>query len=121
MRTALLVLLLLMCVGCGSSATPLPAPVTVNGKLEMSDGKPIGNLLLTLHPMEGQQQAFIPVGEDGTFKVEAISGKYSYYVGKSTAKNSEATLKKVNAKFLEADLNRSIVISAGQELKVVIE
>lgn len=121
MRNALLVLSLLMCVGCGSSGTPQPTPVTVNGKLEMSDGKPIGNLLLTLHPLEGQHPAYIPVGEDGTFKVETISGKYSYFVGKSPAKNSEATLKKVNAKFYEADLTRSIVVSAGQDLKVVIE
>ena len=121
MRSVLLVLSLLLCVGCGSSGTPQPAPVSVSGKLEMSDGKPIGNLLLTLHPMEGQHPAYIPVGEDGTFKVDTISGKYSYFVGKSTAKNSEASLKKVSAKFQEADLTRSIVVSAGQDLKVVVE
>ena len=121
MRIALLVLSLVMCVGCGSSGTPLPAPVTVNGKLEMSDGKPIGGLQLTLFPLEGQHPAYIPVADDGTFKVETISGKYSYFVGKSTAKNSEANVKKVNAKFYEADLTRSIVVSAGQELKVVVE
>jgi hypothetical protein len=120
MRNALLVLSLIMCVGCGSSGTPLPAPVTVNGKLEMG-GKPIGGLQLTLFPLEGQHPAYIPVAEDGTFKVEAISGKYAYYVEKSSAKNSEATLKKVNPKFHEADLNRSIVVSAGQDLKVVVE
>lgn len=120
MRNALLALSLLMCVGCGSSGTPQPAPVTVNGKLELG-GKPIGGLLLTLFPMEGQHPAYIPVGEDGTFKVETISGKYSYFVGKSTAKTSEATLKKVNAKYYEADLTRSVVVQSGQELKVTLE
>jgi hypothetical protein len=121
MRIALLVLSLITCVGCGSSGTPLPTPVTVNGKLEMSDGKPIGGLQLTLFPLEGQHPAYIPVAEDGTFKVETISGKYSYSVGKSSAKNSEATLKKVNPKFYEADLTRSVVVQSGQELKVTLE
>jgi len=121
MRIVLFVLALLMCVGCGSSGTPQPAAVTINGKLEMSDGKPIGGLQLTLFPLEGQHPAYIPVADDGTFKVETITGKYSYFVGKSTAKNSEATLKKVNAKFYEADLNRTIFVQAGQELKVTVE
>ncbi len=120
MRIVLLVLSLVMCVGCGSSGTPLPAPVAVNGKLEMG-GKPIGGLQLNLFPMEGQQPAVIQVAEDGTFKVETISGKYSYYVAKSTAKNSETTLKKVDPKFHEADLTRSVVVQAGQELKVTLE
>jgi hypothetical protein len=120
MRIALLILSVFMCVGCGSSGTPLPAPVSVNGKLELG-GKPIGGLQLILFPLEGQHPAYIPVAKDGTFKVEAISGKYSYYVEKSSAKNSEATLKKVDPKFQTADLTRSVVVQSGQELKVTLE
>lgn len=121
MRIALFLLSLVMCVGCGSSGTPLPTPVSVSGTLEMSDGKPIGGLQLTLFPMEGQHPAYINVADDGKFKVETISGKYSYFVGKSTAKNSEANLKKINPKFHEADLTRSVVVAEGQDLKVVVE
>jgi hypothetical protein len=119
---ALLCLLaLVMTSGCGVSAPPMSSTVPITGKLELAEGKPIGGLLLTLFPLEGQHPVYIEVADDGEFKSEAIAGKYAYFVAKSTAKNSEQNLKKVDAKLHEADSSRTVLVRAGQELKIVLQ
>ena len=121
MRTLLLIVVLGLSFGCGSAGTPMAAMSAIQGKLETSGGKPVGGVLLTLHPLEGQHPAYLQVAEDGSFKGDAVTGKYTYFLGKSTAKNSEQNLKQVNAKYYEADLARTIVIRAGEEMRISLQ
>ena len=121
MRSFLLILTLILSVGCGTSVTPMPAPTAIQGKLELSSGKPAGGLALNLYPLEGQHPGVYDVAEDGSFKGEAISGKYSYFVTKGSAKNSEQSLKLVNPKLREPDLTRTIVVKAGEDISIKLE
>ena len=121
MKNLLAVLSLVVLVGCGSTASPMPASSIVKGKLETSSGKPIGNVMLTLQPLGNGHPAPLQVSEDGTFQGEIVPGKYAYYVAKSFAKDSEKALKLVNAKYYEASMTRTVSVQAGQELRIAIE
>ena len=116
-----MILILALSVGCGTSATPMAVPTAIKGKLELSSGKPAGGLVLNLYPLEGQHPRVLEIEEDGTFKGEAISGKYTYFVSKGSAKNSEQTLKLVNPKLYEADGTRTIVLKAGEDINIKLE
>ena len=121
MRTLLLIVLLGFSVGCGSAAIPMGAMTTVHGKLETNSGNPVGGILLTLQPLGDGHPAPMEVAENGTFKGDAVPGKYAYYVGKSSAKNSEQSLKKVNDKYQQADMGRTVTVQAGQELRIALD
>jgi|GEM_PF-1898290 len=121
MRSFLLILTLILSVGCGTSVTPMPAPTAIKGKLALSSGKPAGGLVLNLYPLEGQHPGVYDVAEDGSFKGEAISGKYTYFVTKGSSKNSEQTLKNVDPKFYAADGTRTIVVKAGEDISIKLE
>jgi len=121
MRSFLLILILALSVGCGTSVTPMAAPTAVKGKLELSSGKPAGGLVFNLYPLEGQHPRVFEVAEDGTFKGEAISGKYTYFVTKGSSKNSVQTMKLVSPKLYEPDGTRTIFVKAGEDINIKLE
>lgn len=102
---------LVFLVGCGPSVELRSDPVSISGKLTVG-GKPLGDVVFNLHPMEGQHPVPIQVGSDGSFSGKAIPGKYTYYVSAKDA--NPGALEKVVAKFREADLSRSIIIGADK-------
>ena len=121
MKNFLLVLAMALCAGCGSAPAPMAAPAAIKGKVELGGGKPASGLMLNLFPLEGQHPGVFEIAEDGTFKGEAITGKYMYFVTKGSAKNSEQTLKLVNAKFYDADASRTFVLKVGEDVKITLE
>ena len=121
MKTLLIIVMLGLSIGCGSAAIPMGAMTTVQGKLETSAGKPIGGVLLTLQPLGDGHPAPMEVSENGTFKGEAVPGKYAYYVEKSSAKSSEQSLKQVNSKYQKADMGRTVTVQVGQELRIALD
>lgn len=65
-------------VGCGSPPAKPLSPVEITGRLSV-EGKPFGNVMLTLHPQDADAQGQRPtalVKADGTFAVSCLPGKY---------------------------------------------
>ena len=108
--------------GAGCSQTPSlkQAPVSVSGRVS-TGGRPVGNLVVSFHPLDNGHVGSFTVKPDGTFIGELIAGHYSYYVGKLTSPNSEAVLKKINPKYYEPDLGRSILVEDSQELLIALD
>jgi hypothetical protein len=98
-------------VGCGPRVEMRQAEIPVSGKLTVG-GNPGAKLQLNLHPMEGQHPVWLKVGEDGTFSGKAIAGKYSYFV--DAERSDPVAMEKVGTKFREADLSRTITVSADK-------
>ena len=107
-------------IGCSKPTTLKQEPVSVSGKVSQS-GKPVGNVVVWFHPLDNGHLESLPVNTDGTFAGELIGGKYSYYVGKSLAPNSTAALKKVDPKYYEPDLERSINVEFGKEIDLALD
>lgn len=112
---SLLVCLIACVVGCGPSQAPSLAEATsVSGKVT-SGGKPVGNVVLNLQPMENGYSKIIPVGADGTFTVETQPGKYAYYF---TAKEGTKTVPAAAANYAQASMERTVQVASGQSLEI---
>jgi hypothetical protein len=120
MRVQLLVLAAAVCVGCSNAPTLKKAPVSIAG-LVSRGGQPVGNVIITFQPLDQGHMGSFAVASDGKFCGELIAGNYSYYVGKLTAPNSDAALKRVDPKYLEPDLERSILIEDGQDVLIALD
>jgi hypothetical protein len=118
--TVSLLLLTIGAVGCSRSAAPRSAPVTVTGKVTRS-GQPVGDLVVTFQPMDVGHPGIFPVKADGTFQGDLIEGKYMYYVAKGAMPSSPAVLAKIDAKFQEPTLERSIAVAPNQEIQIALD
>jgi hypothetical protein len=107
-------------VGCSSGAALKETPASVSGKVSQA-GRPVGDVVVSFHPLDRGHPVSFPVKPDGTFQGELIAGNYAYYVGQSKAPNSAAALKKVAPQYLEADLGRSVAVQPGQELVIALD
>ena len=112
MRNLLLLLVGLLMTGCSYTAPQMSAPVTVSGKVS-AGGAPVSGCVLMLQPLEDGHVAPCELGADGTFQANLVPGKYAYFVQKGADANA-TDLSKLNAKFLEADLGRTVTVAAGQ-------
>jgi hypothetical protein len=70
----------LFLTGCQKTATPLPGPVPVKGRVQTTDGKPVKQVVLVFHAQDdatkGQVQSAVTDGKDGTFSLSCIPGSY---------------------------------------------
>lgn len=115
-RAILLIGLLGVCVtGCGPSQAPvIDSPVSVSGTVTAS-GKPVGNVVLNLQPLENGYTKIIPVKADGLFTVETQSGKYAYFF---TPKEGTKTLPAPAASYAQPSLERTVQVAAGKQLEI---
>lgn len=102
---------LALLIGCGPKVELNLEPTTVSGKLTAA-GAPVGNVLLTLQPLETGHPVPIKVGSDGSFKADVIPGKYAYFV--AAIEDNSSAIDKVPADFRQASLTRTVTVSAGQ-------
>ena len=116
LRELLLLGLLVGCVmGCGpSQATPMGADVSVTGTVT-AGGKPVGNVVLNLQPLENGYSKIIPVKADGTFTVETQPGKYAYFF---TPKEGTKTVPAPATNFVQASMERTVQVASGQALAI---
>lgn len=110
----LLLLLVLGCVsiGCQSKVPLMSTPVDVVGKLTKA-GKPVGNVTLTLQPLETGHMVPMKVGGDGTFKGNIIPGKYTYFLS-ANEDGGESALQGLDATLKEASMQRTVTVQEGQ-------
>ncbi|MBU6236336.1 MAG: hypothetical protein KGQ51_00825 [Planctomycetes bacterium] len=102
---------LALLIGCGPKVEMNQGPVSVSGKLTAS-GAAVGDVLLTLQPLDTGHVVPISVGADGSFRGEVIPGKYAYYVTANEGK--PGAIDKVPADFRQASMTRTVTVSAGQ-------
>jgi hypothetical protein len=107
-------------IGCSDTPVLKDAPVSVTGKV-LQGGKPVGNVVVAFHPLDHGHLRTLPVGADGAFQGELIGGNYSYYVEKSPAPSSAATLDKIDPKYYVPDLGRSVSVEFGKELVLALD
>jgi hypothetical protein len=118
--THLLVAILLGVVGCSDAPALKQARVSVSGRVSQG-GQPVGNVMVSFHPLDNGHVGSFPVKPDGTFLGELVVGNYSYYVAKSTGPNSDAALRKIDPKYYEPDLGRKVAVQGGQELQIALD
>jgi ABC-type phosphate transport system substrate-binding protein len=117
----ILMLALLTClVGCGPSIREMGAPSATNGKVTLK-GQPLGDISVTLQPMTEGYPKTVQVAAEGTFQTELVPGKYVYSIGLSPSKTSEQALKKVDPKYYDTSMDRSVVVAAGEELIIALD
>jgi hypothetical protein len=119
MRFLVLALLTLL-VGCGPSIREMAARTATKGKVTLK-GQPFGDVAIAIQPLGDGHPTTIPVAVDGTFQSELSPGKYVFSVVQSTSKTSEQALKKVDPKYYETSMDRSLVVTADQELIIALE
>lgn len=107
-------------IGCSHAMTLKDEPVSVSGKVSQG-GKPVGDVVAWFHPLDKGHVQSLPVNADGTFAGELIAGNYSYYVAKSLAPSSAAAIKRVDPKYYEPDMGRSINVEFGQEIVLALD
>ena len=119
MRFLVLALLTLL-VGCGPAIREMAAPTSTKGKVTLK-GQPFGDVNIALQPLGDGHPRSIPVAVDGTFQGELSPGKYVFSVVQSSSKTSEQALKKVDPKYYESSMERTVVVAAGEDLTIALE
>jgi hypothetical protein len=107
-------------LGCTQAPAVKQPPVSVSGRIS-EGGRPVGNVMVSFHPLDHGHVGSFPVKPDGTFQGELIAGDYAYYVSKLPAPSSEAVLKKVDPKYFEPDLERRIAVVADEPLVIALD
>jgi hypothetical protein len=120
MRSFIALMLIVGSLGCGSEVKLKGTPVSMSGRVSQS-GRPFGGLVITLQPLGDGHVREFPVQKDGTFNGELVSGEYAYYVAKAVVPGAAQALKKLPAKYFEADLSRTVSVESGQQLAIALD
>jgi hypothetical protein len=107
-------------IGCSKPTTLKDSPVSVSGKVSQG-GKPVGNVVVWFHPLDKGHLKSLPVNTDGTFAGELIGGSYSYYIDKSPAPAAAAALAKIDPKYYQPELARSVNVEFGKEIELALD
>jgi len=108
--------LVLVIVGCGPSARPVPDAVEVSGSVNLA-GSPVSDVVLNLHPTSGGHPVVINVKE-GSFTAEVTPGRYAYFFSEGKV---PAAFKAIPSEYLEPSLDREELVISGQSTEVIIE
>ncbi len=119
-KSAACILLLTLVLGCSGDVELLDEPAAFSGKLTNADGSPVGNVLLTLQPLENGHPVLLEVDASGKFQGVGVPGEYVYFLGASAKPSSSghAALKKISADFLQANMEHKLKIGESPELNV---
>jgi hypothetical protein len=78
-------------------------------------------MVMVFQPLDDGHMRELPVGKDGTFNGELITGDYAYYVAKPSTAGAGQTMAKLSAKYFEADLSRKVTVETGGQLAIALD
>ena len=84
-------------------------------------GQPVGGMVMIFQPLGDGHVREFPIRKDGTFNGEMVSGDYAYYVARPTVAAAAQALKKLPAKYFEADLSRTVTVEPGEQLAIALD
>ena len=120
MRLFFVLILAVGLVGCGSSVKLKSPPVSVSGKVSQS-GKPVVAGVMVFQPLGDGHVREFPIRKDGSFSGELISGDYAYYVARPAVPAAAQAVRKLPAKYFEADLSRTVSVEPGTQLAIALD
>jgi hypothetical protein len=120
MRLSIVLILLAGLAGCGSEVPLKRTPVNVSGKVSQA-GQPFGGVVMVFQPLGDGHVREFPIGRDGTFSDEIVSGDYAYYVARPTIVAAAKALKKLPPKYFEADMSRTVTVEPGALLAISLD
>lgn len=109
-------------IGCSGQPEQIGPSSAFSGKLSGADGAPLGNVLLTLQPLETGHPILLKVDSEGAFQGEGVPGEYAYSVGKSPDAKAirNVSLNRVPGGFLEPSMDRTVQIGDSPEVQIVL-
>lgn len=110
--------------GCSGNPGTAPALKPFSGTVKAGSGKPVGNVMVHFHPLKPGFACGAEVAADGTFSSEAPPGDYAWSLRRSEkakAADADAALKTVPAAVQETDLKRTVRISSGGTVALVVD
>jgi hypothetical protein len=119
MRLTLLTTVSISLAGCGMNPPSVADRVPVKGRVTLADGKPVRDVMLSLQPLDGGFMAGMNVGADGTFRGEAVPGKYAYFLGvqevgtTADRQKSAVALKGIPGQYRSPHLERTLEVQPG--------
>jgi hypothetical protein len=124
LRSLLTVGLLLAVFGCSGNPGAAPASKPFSGTVKTAAGKPVGNVMVHFHPTKPGFSCAAEADATGAFSSEGPPGTYAYSVRRSEkvkGKDADAAIKAVDPKYQETDLKRTVKISEGATIEIVLE
>lgn len=108
--------ILVAATGCGGVNPPaVESPVSISGKITATGGKPVGNVILNLQPLENGYAKEVAVKPDGSFTVEATPGTYAYFL---TPKRGTKATPSHLAPYVAPSLDRTLVVASEQPANI---
>jgi hypothetical protein len=122
LRNGLSLVFVALIIGCSGQPGQIGPSSMFTGKLTAADGAPLGNVLLTLQPLEIGHPVLLEVDAGGGFQGEGIPGEYAYFVGKPSGAKAvrNVSLSRLPSDFLEPSMNRTIRIGDSPDLQIVL-
>jgi hypothetical protein len=124
LRSLLTVGLLLTVFGCSANPGAAPASKPFSGTVKTAAGKPVGNVMVHFHPTKPGFSCAAEADATGAFTAEGPPGTYAFSVRRSEkakGKDADAAIKVVDPKYQETDLKRTVKISEGATIDIVLE
>jgi hypothetical protein len=120
MRIFIGVILVGSLLGCSSEVPRKAAPVNVSGKVSQS-GQPIGGVVMVFQPLGDGHMREFPIGKDGSFSGELITGDYAYYISRPAVPAAARLASKLPPQYFQADLSRVVTVEPDKQLAIALD
>jgi hypothetical protein len=78
-------------------------------------------MVMVFQPLGDGHMREFPIGKDGRFSGEMVSGEYAYYVARPTVAAAAQALKKLPPQYFEANLTRTVTVEPDTQLAIALD